>query len=500
MEGLGLSYLSEIRPSEIAALLEKVKKGNYGKYLRSVRLAHVRAFNGPSVIFEFPVTALIGPNGGGKSTVLGAAACAYKDVKPGMFFPKSAIGDDTMADWGIEYSLIDKSLSVNSEIRRGSRFKQLRWKRSDVLARQVLYFGIERTVPAGEKPRFKKLMKSSYQPSGQQRALGAQIATQVEKILGRSVIGFQVADIEGSEQFHVGGDGTVEYSEFHFGAGEASIIRMVSAVESAEDNTLILVEEIENGLHPIATRRLVEYFIDVAGRKSCQVIFTTHSDYALDPLPPEAIWAATDGQVQQGKLSVETLRAVSGRVDTEVVIFVEDEFAKCWVDAALRERLRERFDQVEVHAVAGDGNARRIHMAHRDNPAIESVSLCFLDGDSQQLDDVSVGVFRLPGAQPETYIVEVVTADLDADAAILTVSMHRQPEAQQDVIKAIRSVLAANRDPHLLFNQIGMEIGFVAEVIVRGAFLSQWAVKRPTEVDGIVGAVESALKQADAAC
>ena len=43
-------------------------------------------------------TALIGPNGGGKSTVLGAAACAYREMRPGLFFPKSSIGDTSMSN------------------------------------------------------------------------------------------------------------------------------------------------------------------------------------------------------------------------------------------------------------------------------------------------------------------------------------------------------------------------------------------------------------------
>jgi predicted ATPase len=57
------------------------------------------------------------------------------------------------------------------------------------------------------------------------------------------------------------------YSEFHFGAGESSVIRMVSQIELAEDQALILIEKIENGLHPVATVRMVEYLIEAAERK-----------------------------------------------------------------------------------------------------------------------------------------------------------------------------------------------------------------------------------------
>lgn len=493
--------MSEIRQSTITALLDKVRRHNYGKYLLHSRLEHVRAFRGPTVTFEFPVTALIGPNGGGKSTVLGSAACAYRDIRPGLFFPKSALGDDSMSDWAIEFSIVDKTINPHAELRRGCRFRQTRWKRSDVLARNVLYFGIERTVPAGEKPRFKKLMRASYHHTGGQRDLDNAVASQVERILGKPVNRFHVASIGASDTFHIGGDGTVEYSEFHFGAGEASVIRMVSAIETAEENALILVEEIENGLHPVAIRRLVEYFVDVAQRRSSQVIFTTHSDYALEPLPPEAIWAAIDGTVQQGKLSVETLRAVSGRIDTKAVVFVEDDFAKCWIDAVLRERLGQAFDQVEVHAVSGDGNAKRIHLGHRDNPALQSVSFCYLDGDSQQTDNSDHGVYRLPGNQPEATIVEQVCEHLDEDIAVLTVSCQRPPDAQQTVRDAILRVRSTNRDPHLLFTQIGIQIGFVSEIIVRGAFLAIWMRRNETVVQDIIQPIEQAIQndeQADA--
>lgn len=92
----------DIRPSDIAELTEKVKKRSFGHYLTEIKLTNVRAFKGQKITLDFPVTAIIGTNGGGKSTILGAAALAYKAVKPGDFFPKSNVSDNSMADWRIE--------------------------------------------------------------------------------------------------------------------------------------------------------------------------------------------------------------------------------------------------------------------------------------------------------------------------------------------------------------------------------------------------------------
>ncbi len=471
--------LSEIRESTKTQLIEKVRRLNYGKYLYKASISKIRGFSGEDIVFEFPVTALIGPNGSGKSSVLGVAGCAYKPIRPGMFFPKSTVGDESMSGWRVEYELVDKKLNQSQLVKRTSSFRKSKWVRGDVADRDVLFFGIERTVPAGEKTRYKQLMRSTYIHRPPLEPLPATVATQVEHILGKSVADYRVTKYGMDDSFLVGRTGLNQYSEFHFGAGESSIIRMITTIEKAPENSLILIEEIENGLHPVATRRMVEYLIDVAERKSIQTVFTTHSDYALSPLPGVAILASINGKLKQGKLSVEALRAVSGRVDKKLAVFVEDEFAKAWVDAILREKLGADYDQVEVHAVHGDGNAVSTHRGHATNPAVSFKSLCVIDGDSQQHEDVAAGVIRLPGAQPELAVFEAIHARLVEDLAILTVSCQRSPESQELVRNAMEEISRTNRDPHLLFNQLGIKINFVSEAIVRGAFLALWVRSNP---------------------
>lgn len=465
---------SEIRDSMKAELLEKVRRHDFGMYLLKASIEKIRGFCGEDISFDFPVTALIGPNGSGKSAALGAAGCAYKPVKPSTFFPKSSIGDESMSGWKVEYELIDKQLNTRQTIKRTSNFRQAKWVRGDVVDRNVLFFGIERTVPAGEKTRYKQLMRSTYVHRPPLEVLDANVARQVEHILGKSVANYRITQYGQDDSFLVGQAGVNRYSEFHFGAGESSIIRMVAKIEQAPQNSLILIEEIENGLHPVATLRMVEYLIDVASRKSIQTIFTTHSDYALSPLPNEAIWASIGGKLIQGKLSVEALRAVAGRVDKKLAVFVEDEFAKAWVDAIFREMLGADYDQIEVHAVHGDGNAVNTHRGHMNNPSVRFKSLCILDGDSQQNEDSDADIIRLPGTQPELAVFEGIRNRLDSDLAVLTVSCQRAPEAQNLVSQVIEDVAHTNRDPHLIFNQIGIKIGFIPETIVRGAFLALW--------------------------
>ncbi|MGY3578855.1 AAA15 family ATPase/GTPase [Bradyrhizobium sp. USDA 4504] len=489
-------YQSEIRDSEVRALLQKVKSNSYGSYLRRMKLAKARAFAGEVVDFEFPVTALIGTNGGGKSTILGAAAIAHKSIRPALFFPKSFIGDETMSDWGISFDIVQKSKNPTQLIQRSAKFKRSKWVRDDLIERPVLYFGIQRTVPAGERREFKKLATVNYKFSGKRSQLTAEVQKQVAKILGKDVSRFEHAAISNSQSFYVGGDGTITYSEFHFGAGESSVIRMVSEIESAPDNTLILIEEIENGLHPVAVRRMVEYLIDVAGRKSTQSIFTTHSEDALLPLPPEAIWSSIDGKVRQGRISIQALRAITGRIDESLAIFVEDSFAKEWVESIIRNLVPEHIDEIGVYAVSGDGQAYGIHTSHQRNPAVSGKlkSACILDGDSPKPADEAAGVIKLPGQAPEAEVFNYVASNLDTLSMKLAVALHLQPDQEEKVRRIVIEVNQTNRDPHLLFSQVGQKAGLIPVAIVSSAFIGLWMAGNPAEArriaDFIAGKAE----------
>ena len=65
------AYKSEIRDGAIRKLLQKVKDHDYGFYLKRIKLDKVRAFSNESIEFTFPVTAIIGTNGGGEVNYTG---------------------------------------------------------------------------------------------------------------------------------------------------------------------------------------------------------------------------------------------------------------------------------------------------------------------------------------------------------------------------------------------------------------------------------------------
>lgn len=317
-------YRSEIRPSSVSNLLDKVQGRNYGRYLRKMVLTKVRGLENALISFDFPVTALIGPNGGGKTTVLGAAGCAYRDIKPRQFFARSGNLDESMRNWRIEYEMIDRNVNRTDIVRRTATFGNQKWSR-DALSRDVVVFGVSRTVPVTERVELRKFASGTLEVKQENiSALANEVSEAVQKILGKDTSGYSHIRVDSRGRVSLLSGRTDHgdsYSEFHFGAGESSIIRMVMQIESLSENALILIEEIENGLHPIATTRMVEYLIEVAERKKVQVIFTTHSNDALLPLPSQAIWAAVHGKLIQGKLEIHALRAIANQVDASLAIF-----------------------------------------------------------------------------------------------------------------------------------------------------------------------------------
>lgn len=145
-------------PSELKDEMDKVRDNKFRKYVKRITLRNVRGFSEEVIDFKTPVTALIGTNGGGKSTILGAVALAYKTVKPGKFFPKSFFGDESMSEWEIELEITDKDTVPDRNITRTAKFKQSKWRRESFPEREVLYIEIQRTVPAGELSKFKQFL------------------------------------------------------------------------------------------------------------------------------------------------------------------------------------------------------------------------------------------------------------------------------------------------------------------------------------------------------
>lgn len=152
-------------------------------------------------------------------------------------------------------------------------------------------------------------------------------------------------------------------------------------------------------------------------------------------------------------------------------------------------------DAMEIHSLAGDGTAVKVNAMHNVDPSRRFPSVCYIDGDSLQEESPTAKVFRLPGECPESYIFNTVLDKIDEYIGTLAVAMHRPYEDSNRVRDILMQVKLTNRDPHLLCSQVGKNLGFISEGIVRSAFLSTWTQMYPDEVRRILTPIQSMLPQ-----
>jgi predicted ATPase len=71
--------------------------------------------------------------------------------------------------------------------------------------------------------------------------------------------------------------------------GTLRILAVAGALLSAPEGSLVIIEEIDNGVHPSRAGTLLENIQEVARKRKVRVLVTTHNPALLDALPIEAI-------------------------------------------------------------------------------------------------------------------------------------------------------------------------------------------------------------------
>ena len=71
--------------------------------------------------------------------------------------------------------------------------------------------------------------------------------------------------------------------------GTLRVLAIAAAMLSATEGSLVVIEEIDNGVHPSRARLLLDQIQSIARRRSLRVLLSTHNPALLDALPDAAI-------------------------------------------------------------------------------------------------------------------------------------------------------------------------------------------------------------------
>jgi len=85
------------------------------------------------------------------------------------------------------------------------------------------------------------------------------------------------------------GGSSLPYDASLLSDGTLRVLAIAAAMLSAEEGSLVVIEEIDNGVHPSRARHLLAQIREIAERRKLRVLLSTHNPALLDALPDKAI-------------------------------------------------------------------------------------------------------------------------------------------------------------------------------------------------------------------
>jgi predicted ATPase len=387
-------------------LSKKWKAGGSGwpKHLEWIELSGLRGWSGQRIEFPFPIMAVVGENGSGKSTVLQGAACVYRseDRKrtrfASEFFPDTAW--DKVRDATVKYAYREGGRHPEFSIRKPST----RWLGNvDRPIREVEYIDLSRIQPVSARVGYAKIAKTKHHEQSAV-AFDPEKVLRLSEVMGREYEGARMAlsDVDIHRTIPVITKKGTHYSGFHQGSGETTVVELLQA--DLPQYGLVLIDEIESSLHPRTQRRLLRDLAEICRNRELQIILTTHSPYVLEELPPEARMYILETQdakkVMTGISPQFAMTKMDDKLHPECDLYVEDSAAKTMLSELLSRHGREVFVRCEIVpcGTASVGYALGQMVANHRFPRPSCV---FLDGDSAE----AQGCVLLPGGDAPERVV-----------------------------------------------------------------------------------------------
>ena len=372
-------------------------RNGWPKWLEWIEIDKLRGWQAQRVSFEFPIVAIVGENGSGKSSVLQSAACTYQSASedgvnwfPSEFFPETAW--DNLTEVRIEYGYRQGSDHLLHAVRKPTS----RWLgQPDRPKRRVSYIDLSRLQPVGTRVGYARIAKNRH-IDAKSIPFSSDQVQRLSQIMGRDYETARMAfsDIDENREIPVLSKSGQLYSGFHQGSGETTIAELLRA--QLPQYGLVLIDEVESSLHPRAQRRLIRDLAVAARELECQIIVSTHSPYILEELPLGAriyiLEAGGRKEIVNGVSPQFAMTKMDDEQHPECELYVEDPRSAIWLSEILSRHAREIF----VRCAAIPYGAANLGVALGQMVQAKRFrrpTRVFLDADQGE----ALGCLRLPG-------------------------------------------------------------------------------------------------------
>jgi predicted ATPase len=373
--------------------------------LEWIEIHDLRGWGGQRINFSFPIIAIVGENGSGKSTILQAAACVYKSPTPkdtlfaSSFFPDTAW--DKVENVDIKYGYKEGNLNREDLSVRKRTTKWLGNRNRPI--RPVEYIDLSRIQPVGARTGYTKIAKTKHSEVSS-TAFDPQQVQHFSFVMGKNYDGARMAisSLDKKREIPVLSKANIVYSGFHQGSGETTIAEFLQA--EFPKYGLILIDEIESSLHPRAQRRLIRYLADKCRDREVQIVLTTHSPYVLDELPMDSriyiLETDHEKEIITGVSPQFAMTKMDDESHPECDLYVEDIAAKTLLDETLSYHGKDIYLRCESipFGTSHVGCALGLMASAK---RFKRPTCVFLDGDNE----VSPGCILLPGKDAPERVV-----------------------------------------------------------------------------------------------
>lgn len=325
---------------------------NYG--LKSVFFKNLKGLKDAQFVFEKPLTAIMGVNGSGKTTVIHALACAYQPPEGGKgenhrfsdFFVHN-----TDALWqGSEFYVVNEKIERDrTTILRSRKYGKAfdRWspRYGDRPKRNIYYIGIDSCLPEIEKSNTQN--RIIYSSRRKEDRLSQKVIRDAAAILNKNYQSLMENTFQNKHFNGVELDSGLKYSSLSMGTGEQRTIKILEKILNAEPYSLILIDEIDLLLHVSSLKRLIRRLDEIARDKHLQIVFTTHALEIVDLTQYVGIQYISNISLFEGQETLEKtvvyntinsdlVYSLTGSCERPLKLYVEDELAKAIVKKVLR--------------------------------------------------------------------------------------------------------------------------------------------------------------------
>lgn len=457
--------------------------------LKQIEIHQLKGLKDLTIDFtQHPLTAILAPNGMGKSTILHAIACINNPVTAPIptvnhrlseFFTPTTHSIWTGSSFVVTQDY-QNAATISRDVRTHFRKVVGRWAPRYVtrIERYVSYIGIRTCVPMIELETQQARIKFNTTP-----------LTDAHSVRVRNAAGYVLNKVYNEYNEHKTGWNKsyigvsvngISYSSLSMGAGEQRVFFILSEVFRAPNYGLVIIDELDLLLHEDALFRLLEKLNEVARTKHLQIVFTTHAQsiLTLDYIAFRHLYQTPSKTLCFSDTKPDALQRLTGHQLRPLEMFVEDDLAYAIVKKIGSEEGLSKYMSVKKFGAAINCFTTVAGAILNQLDNFQNM-LFVLDGDEYSSEDLKTRMIGkvltgtseenalqrasalekitqliLPdGLHPEFYFYNAICELNDGD---LTVE-------QREIVDAARQI-GNPGDEHRYFNDIIVRMDFTREV------------------------------------